>query len=266
MSIKYYPSPAIIVRSDLSISECLTKMNENKVGSVLIINDFVRNDLVGIFTERDLLTKFDLIRAGNHWDQAIVTVMTRPVRTLDVSQLNDAPEMMLQLGVRHLPVVLKSSLDGKESLMGVISMRDIFQVFVHNASHRRSLFEASDSNQPKTLVNLVSMDKNMIDFVQTTIQFFLNAEVTSVDLSNTFIRPAQVLVIDIDHLDLQLWTKFLISKNHDPELKLLLIFFNPMLHSQALNDVLSTIDQAEKFWIIKKPVDLSLFYEALKSI
>ncbi|MBK8210566.1 MAG: CBS domain-containing protein [Rhodospirillales bacterium] len=75
--------------------------------------------LIGIFTERDVLTR--VIALGRDVDRTrLEEVMTRRPETVSVEcPMLEALEVMLEGGFRHLPVMA----DG--AVIGVISIRDI---------------------------------------------------------------------------------------------------------------------------------------------
>jgi CBS domain-containing protein len=126
------PRPAVTVSPRTSIAEAVSLMNREKIGAVLVVN---LEKLVGIFTERDVLTKI----AGRGLDFTQIFVadyMTADPETLRVeSQMAYALNMMAVGGFRHVPLV-----DDAHRPVGMISMRDIVE-------HIAELF-------PKDVLNL----------------------------------------------------------------------------------------------------------------
>jgi CBS domain-containing protein len=105
----------VTVESGATVAEAATVMGERKVGSALVIDE---GALVGIFTERDIVRALsqDFDAPGHpitHW-------MTRDPATISPeTTVQEALDMMLTRGFRHLPVV-----DGT-SPVGMVSMRDL---------------------------------------------------------------------------------------------------------------------------------------------
>ena len=64
--LTFAPSPAIVVPADMTIGDAVRKMRDNKVGSLLVVREIKPHDLVGVFTERDLLNKIDEIQHGGY--------------------------------------------------------------------------------------------------------------------------------------------------------------------------------------------------------
>lgn len=105
----------VTVGSGATVAEAATVMGERKVGSALVIDE---GQLVGIFTERDIVRALsqDFDAPGHpitHW-------MTRDPATISPeTTIQEALDMMLMRGFRHLPV-----LDGTTPV-GMVSMRDL---------------------------------------------------------------------------------------------------------------------------------------------
>ena len=98
-----------------TVAEAATMMGSRKVGAALVTVD---GRLVGIFTERDIVKAL-----AAHFDAAghpVEQWMTKEPSSIGSDQSeNDALDMMLASGFRHLPVV-----DGGD-LKGIVSIRDV---------------------------------------------------------------------------------------------------------------------------------------------
>jgi CBS domain-containing protein len=95
-------------------------MSERNIGCIAVIDDDGR--LVGIFSERDVLTR--IVAEGRNPDDTLVSnVMTKEIIVADPSEnVNDALQKMRDRNFRHLPVVKSGH------LIGMISIRDLLQV------------------------------------------------------------------------------------------------------------------------------------------
>ncbi len=108
--------PAVTIDAQESVVDAVKIMNEKHVGSILVERD---GKLVGIFTERDVLTRV-AFRDGNR-DLKVETVMTRNPETLEAGEtIAFALNKMSVGGFRHIPIV-----DGVGRPTGVISVRNI---------------------------------------------------------------------------------------------------------------------------------------------
>ena len=99
-----------------TVRQAVMVMTERRIGAVPVVQG---RHLIGIFTERDVLTR--VIAAGRDVDQTrLEEVMTRRPETVTVEcpQL-EALDVMIEGKFRHLPVMA----DG--AVVGLISLRDI---------------------------------------------------------------------------------------------------------------------------------------------
>ena len=116
--------PDIVDKQDIrtlapsdSVRTAVDLMAERHIGAVLIEDG---GKLVGIFTERDLLTR--VVAKGENPDATtLAEVMTRHPDCLKPGDTaSDALSRMNSKGYRHLPV-----LDG-DQLVGIVSIRDLY--------------------------------------------------------------------------------------------------------------------------------------------
>ena len=110
-------SPVVTVDTEATIYEAARIMGENKIGSVVVTRD---SKPVGIFTERDLLTK--VIANGLDMKQTIVAdSMSGPLITVDEeTSVKDAIILMAGRKIMRLPVTRK------EKLVGIVTGAEIF--------------------------------------------------------------------------------------------------------------------------------------------
>ena len=104
------------VGPDTPVSECAHKMTSEKIGALVVMDG---ERLIGIFTERDALTKVLAARLdpGN---TKVSEVMTKdPYCLPPTSTVGDAMEVIIKRRFRHLPIVE----NGK--LLAVVSSRDL---------------------------------------------------------------------------------------------------------------------------------------------
>lgn len=103
-----------------TVRKAARTMSEKNVGCIAVIDDDDR--LVGIFSERDVLTR--IVAEGRNPDDTLVAnVMTKDIIAADPSEsVNEALQKMRDRNFRHLPVVKGGH------LIGMISIRDLLQV------------------------------------------------------------------------------------------------------------------------------------------
>jgi len=108
------------VRHDVSIRDAAKRMRDEKVSSLLVEKN---NELVGIITDTDVVRRA-VAEASDLTKTAVHTIMTSPIASIEsLRTVQDAHDMMGDLGVRHLGVTEQ----GK--LVGVVSVRDLLVYF-----------------------------------------------------------------------------------------------------------------------------------------
>lgn len=113
--------PLISVRSDDMVVEALRQMRDNRVRSVLVIDD---GALAGIVTQGDCAIKV-LLPGLDAKETPVSQVMTaNPVTVKPDHNLDGCMAMMTSRGFRHLPVVEA----GK--VVGVISIGDVVKQII----------------------------------------------------------------------------------------------------------------------------------------
>jgi CBS domain-containing protein len=108
---------------DSSISEVAESMLKGRFGSAIVVDG---NWIVGMFTERDVLRA---AAAGIDPGTAVVNdwMTPDPVTASPDMDAEEAAEIMMTQGFRHLPVV-----DGNK-LLGIVSLRDVLRVRIRRA-------------------------------------------------------------------------------------------------------------------------------------
>jgi len=110
------------IMSDQSLLDGSKQMTECRIGALLVME---KGQLAGIITERDIVRA--VANGKNCKDVRIKDVMTT---NLIVSKAGDDLDyvmaVMIQNGIRHLPVVEETG------LVGMLSMRDVVRVLVKN--------------------------------------------------------------------------------------------------------------------------------------
>jgi CBS domain-containing protein len=104
--------------SDVTIYEAAAKMADAKIGALLVLE---KGNLVGIFTERDLLNR--VVAIGKDPSKTKISeVMTKNVAVCDVNETyENCLAQMRKLSCRHMPII------DKDQLLGVLSIRDLLK-------------------------------------------------------------------------------------------------------------------------------------------
>jgi PAS domain S-box-containing protein len=126
----------LMVTPDTSVMSAIAMMGETGTSCVLVVTSKQKSDLIGIFTERDLVRVS--IQAHPFDQLPIQTVMSHPVLTIQESallDLNDGLRLFQQYQIRHLPV-----LDG-DRLIGMLTKDVLTEMLV------QTVLNANDDEQ-----------------------------------------------------------------------------------------------------------------------
>lgn len=252
-------SKAIVVPADISIGDAVRKMRDNEVGSLLVVREVKPHDLVGIFTERDLVNKIDEIQHGKYWDLGVASVMTHPVITVSVYELKRAPEIMSKHHLRHLPVVYVDE-HGQNHIVGVIGMRDLFKSYYESGG--TSVLERFRDTPPR--IALASKDAVSIGMLRTILSQNGKAKIVEISPDELmgdvegFVakRKPDLLVVDLDQISAARWAKLLQQLRNDPHAPTCVVLFTPGLHEPKNISVFSKLSETGKIAAFAKPIDV----------
>ena len=124
--LEHKGSVVFSVPHDSTVAAAVKDMNSHKVGATLVMDG---GRLVGIFTERDVLSR--VVAAGlDPTTTPMEQVMTRdPITVASTTTIEEVMALFTARRFRHLPVMD----DGR--LMGLISIGDILRRMVETHRH-----------------------------------------------------------------------------------------------------------------------------------
>lgn len=261
-------SPVCSVRADSTIAECARILRAKGLGALIVMSDDGREEIVGVFTERDLVKNIELIHRGAFWETPVRTVMTSVVRTVSVEELHLAPRMMAQFNIRHLPVVVQEK--GRRRVVGVLSMRDLFRITMEAVNYDlgKVLFppEQPQRQRPRKLVGVFSTDPAIQAVVDQGARncphFVVKSAVFREGLASLreYFEMFDVLFVDIDGVPetqiLQLLAQARGLKAHR-----LYVAFSPTLLSSAVRLRLHEEVEKKSILTLSKPIALGLLME-----
>ena len=122
----------ISVRSSDSVEAALLLMRDNRVRSVLVIDDGV---LMGIVSQGDCAIKV-LLPNSNAKQTIVSKIMTaKPLTVLLTNSLEECMAIMVHKHIRHLPVLEKNK------VVGVISIGDIVKSIIEHQDNQIKFLE-----------------------------------------------------------------------------------------------------------------------------
>jgi CBS domain-containing protein len=245
------PSPALIVKSDTRLEDCVRQMREHNVGSLLVVSYTRPYPLVGIFTERDLLMKFEEIQKGGHWEKDISVVMKKPVITVGLTELELAPTLMLKHGFRHLPVIYEDE-KGDTHVAGVISMRDIFK-----GQFAKEMLELNLPKK-KLRVGVLAAKDDRFRALCNVFETQDRAKVDRLMMKNleAQVKRPDFVFVDIDGFAPRDWASCLQELNRIKTRVRAFVLFSPAAHDPRNLERLNALARTDRFAPFAKPVNV----------
>ncbi len=126
--------PAVSVQETATVEAAVRIMVKEQIGAVIVLRG---NEMVGIFSERDVLDKIVLAKR----DPArtpVSAVMTSPVVTAPGSGEDaEAADKMTEHHIRHLPI-----LNEERRVVGMVSLRGVMEERIADLEHEVNALEA----------------------------------------------------------------------------------------------------------------------------
>ena len=113
------------VTPDISVAECVRLMNEVDIGAILVMEN---GELMGIFTERDAMTKVLGTGLEPTYTKVSAVMSHNPTCASPSTTMDEAMTIISTQRIRHLPVVQ----DGR--VLGMVSSGDLTHWLVNSRS------------------------------------------------------------------------------------------------------------------------------------
>jgi CBS domain-containing protein len=129
----------LLVEASSSAKNAARMMNKFGVSSLIVSSD---GDVVGILTERDILTR--VVASGQDPEQVEVgEIMSEPIIVVNPdTPLEQAVQIMLMERIKKLPVMEND--EGKIRMVGILSMTDIARIQPHLIENIKNLTQKDD--------------------------------------------------------------------------------------------------------------------------
>ena len=249
MSLRF-PSPAITVSSHQTIEQTIRVMRDHDVGSVLVTDYSEPHRLVGIFTERDLLKWVLDLKKGDSWELSIANIMTKNPTTLDLLDMDQAPELMAKMGRRHVPVTYSGE-NGEALLAGVISMRDCFLQLLEERNQRGE--SEIENRLSKFTIGVLAKNEKDQALQLSILSDHHHAQVLPEGSSNKSIE-CDLLIFDLDHFPAAVWSQKLKTILDHPNHPNVIVVYHPGSHHKAELDAIHSLAQGKVIYTFLKPI------------
>jgi len=129
----------LLVEASYSAKNAARMMSKFGVSSLIVSSE---GDVVGILTERDILTR--IVASGQDPEQVEVgEIMSEPIIVVNPdTPLEQAVQIMLMERIKKLPVMEKD--EGKIRMVGILSMTDIVRIQPHLIENLKNLTQKDD--------------------------------------------------------------------------------------------------------------------------
>ena len=138
ISISSFMTTKIVTDTeDQNVFSASKKMDENNIGSVIVVDNERDKRAVGIITERDVVR---ILGKLEPWllSTPLSTLMSKPLITIGPNgSMRDAVQTMYSKNIRRLPVVSDKERTGE--IVGIITDKDIFRILMKNQNMVQSL-------------------------------------------------------------------------------------------------------------------------------
>ena len=257
------PSPCLVVNHTSTLRQAIEAMQDAKKSYALVDND--RGECVGIFTDRDVLMKFFELQ-GPDLDRPVTAAMTSPVIMLPLGHLHQAPEIMQQRNIRHVPIY--DVVDDHRRVIGVITLDSLAAENLLRDTASRGTTAHHDVVDN---VAVVSADGATFQFVKqvflgfnTAVDRLFHIQLARHPQFQEVIGRYDLVVIDMDDLPEANWKWIISALNALEPRPQVLIALDPRRHSKGVFAALQTIAQAGWLKVFPKPVDLIAFEALLR--
>ena len=129
----------LLVEATSSAKNAARMMNKFGVSSLIVLHE---GDVVGILTERDILTR--VVASGQNPEEVLVSdIMSEPIIVVNPdTPLEKAVQIMLMERIKKLPVMEKEG--EKVKLVGILSMTDVARIQPHLIENIKNLTQRDD--------------------------------------------------------------------------------------------------------------------------
>ena len=264
------PALLIMAKSNLPIEDIIQMMIDEHSSYVLLTND--RDEISGIFTDRDILKKFSIVSNKENLKHGIHTVMNKPVRVLMLNEIHKSAEMMIKHNIRHIPIISHNRESDYNELVGIITADALFKNFAALQPLFNLLPNLKDPTQTHS-IGVISPNGSLFCMLKDIFSANPNMNVhrlwygemqTEAAIEST-IKTCEHIYMDIDDLPLRSWTQILRLFNNHSHIKHTSIFYSVKKQSESVTKTIQELQIAGLIKVYLKPINLGVMLEDLKT-
>lgn len=256
-------SPILFASDEIPIQEAFDRMCSANVGSLVLHREGI---IAGIVTERDVLRLWRKIPDPTFLAQPVRTIMTSPVVSLKIDELDQAAQKMKELKIRHLPIV-----NDKKELVGILSIRDVMLSLMQTQAAVAKKGRRPAARTLHIISPTVGLEITCRTILppQWTIQVWRESEIVlSQEFLNKHTGEAHVFLIDLDGLAGQwksLLKKFigLLTEDKQPEI---MIVWSEDRHKAADIEALISVSRRTHWYLYQRPIPIGQLTQDLRAL
>jgi CBS domain-containing protein len=273
----FVASPIVFIEETQTVRDCIRLMAKNQIGAMIVLSSGPSREPVGIFTERDLVRHSEQLIDGSWWDRHIRFFMSSPLRTVDVSEIDRAGEIMLSGGTRHLPVSLE--VQSKKVIVGMISMRDVFRELVlarresttvqagasgsvHSSLVRQEFKVAICSGDPAVgglISGMIGKKFNLSLALLSQDRLFFGEETGALD-------GCDLAMVDLDGVASAQWMRWFARYSEIKNRPHTFFLLDPLKHPEIQGEQLALLSGLEHATVFSKPLAIGRLINRIHSL
>ncbi len=118
--LKSKPAKTFTITPGASVLDAARAMNDHHIGSLVVVDDCLTDKIVGIITERDIMTRVVAARKDPDHTTVAEAMTDRVLTCIGATRTDELRHVMQAKRIRHLPVV-----DQLGRLVGMVSIGDL---------------------------------------------------------------------------------------------------------------------------------------------
>lgn len=260
MSPKIQPSQFYYVNESVSLDYCLSLMKTKQLSFLLVENKATR--LVGIFTLKDILKNYKAIQDKKNIEKPIKLFMTKPVITLEAHKIHQAPRLMIDKVIRHLPIT--SGRVGEESrIIGVVDIESLLAYSI--TEEKRKKYQDKDISVYSPNGSLIRLLKNILKpYELLKVDKLWSSKLRTEEHYEAQVHDYDIFFFDIiEERDLRLAMHFAIYMNKYRK-RMICLLSPGAFKEQKLQDAVNKLAKQSRVRIFHKPVEIhDLIFECL---
>ena len=256
MNVK--PSPCQLASTKTSIEDAIQTIEQTHSSYLLLIDE--KEELSGILTKTDICNAIKFLKSDkSYFSRPAAMIMKKPVKSLPLELMHNAPEFMLQNDIEHVPITEYSKSTDSQNVIGVITSDSVFEFMVKlrgippifggetQATRRHTLGVLSGDGATFRLLHSVFKNSKYINVERLHFSGFDMAKDAG---------ELDALILDIDEVQDRTWLPIIKSAVTQEKPENVFVVYTPEQHANAQN-ALKQLEIKGVLEIYTKPLDLT---------